>query len=56
MLGREIKISKGLINLVNGSKKGHFKQHKDVFLESPSSRVNYFEMYNKAQVVVIANS
>ena len=56
MVGREIKISDGLINLINGTKKSHFKSYHDVFEENPSSRVNYFDLYYKAQVVEIANS
>lgn len=55
MLGREIKISEGLINLINGSKNDHFKSYHDIFEENPLNRLNYFEMYSRAQVVEIAN-
>lgn len=56
MPGREIKISIGLLKLINGTSSRHFDANPNIFLDNPSNRLDYFEMFNKAQVVEIANS
>lgn len=55
MIGRDIKISRGLSKLISTANSGHFRT-SDIFLDNPQFRTNYFEMYSKAQVVEIANS
>lgn len=56
MLGRDIKISRGLSKLISANGAGHFRTYSDVFVENPQFRSNYFEMFSKAQIVEIANS
>lgn len=56
MPGREIKISNGLERLISGNANGQFRSYPNIFLDNPSVRLDYFEMFRKAQIVEIANS
>lgn len=56
MLSREIKISNGLTRLISGNANGHFRSYPNTFLDNPTDRLDYFEMFRKAQIVEIANS
>jgi hypothetical protein len=56
MAGREIKISHGLLKLINGGANNHFETSPNIFLDNPSNRLDYFELFRKAQIVEIANS
>lgn len=56
MFGREIKISNGLLKLIDGNIESKFETIPNIFLDNPSNRSDYFEMFSKAQVVEIANS
>lgn len=56
MLDRDIKISRGLNNLINGGNTGHFRMYPEVFVDNPDYRSSYFEMFSKAQIVQIANT
>ncbi len=56
MLSRENKVSRGVAKLIKSKKSGHFMTYTDIFIDNPSNRIQYFEMFNKAQIVEIANS
>jgi len=56
MPGREIKISKGLLRLLNYKNKDDNWSKPNIFIDNPSNRSDYFEMFRKAQIVEIANS
>jgi len=56
MLGKKSKVSKGLVKLLEKGKNVHFNVTNDIFIEDPSFRVRYVELFNHAQVVEIAQS
>ena len=56
MSAQKIKISKGLFKLINSDNVSHFRTYPKIFMDNPNCSGNYFEMFSKAQLVVIANS
>lgn len=54
MFGKQNKISMGLLQLLEKGPSVHFRVSNDIFIQNPSFRSNYIELFNHAQVLEIA--
>jgi hypothetical protein len=54
MLGRKIKISKGLNRLLLRKDVQHFQGSRELFLENPDYSNRYSERFTEAQLLAIA--
>lgn len=54
MLGRKIKISKGLNRLLLSKNVKHFQGSRELFLENPDYSNRYNEGFTEAQLLAIA--
>lgn len=53
---RKIKLSRGLARLLKSSQEPHFGRTNDVFLDDPTVRNSYFDLFSHAQLSEIASA